>query len=267
MSEAFALPPPRPAERDEPPEGLRLDLDAFEGPLDLLLELARRQKVDLLEISMTRLADQYLAFIRAARRDLVVAADYLVMAAWLAMLKSRLLLPAAPAAADPPLDARAEARALAFRLARLQAMREAFADLERRPRLGREVFARGDPDQVRVAPARLANGDLNGLIAAYAAQRRRSAEARYRPAPVRAYPLEAARERLGRLLPRLDRWTALVRVAPDDSDPAARAVEAGPASRLASTLSAGLELVREGALEMRQLQAFDDVWLRRRRAA
>jgi segregation and condensation protein A len=244
-------------------ETLVLDLDGFEGPLDVLLTLARSQKVDLARLSVTRLADQYLAFLRAARaRRFVVAADYLVMAAWLTYLKSRLLLPRPAREGAEEAPAEEVARRLAFRLAKLDAMRHAAEALEGGPILGRDVFARGDPQAVTIVSHSRFEGDLYDLVAAYVGQRRRASDARYSPPVTPALRLDEARERLRELLPVLTRWTSLSRVAP-----AAEALGPARASCVASTLSAGLELVKEGVLDARQLIAFDEVWLRARRAA
>jgi len=240
-------------------EALIVDLDSYEGPLHVLLALARSQKLDLLQLSVTKLADQYLAFIQGVRRvRFALAGDYLVMAAWLAYLKSRLLLPkpARPQVDEPPPEEMA-AR-LAFRLAKLDAMRRAMEALDARPRLARDVFTRGDPEQVRVTSDRV-EGDLYDLVQAYVRQRCKGEVQQYRPALPEAYPLEAARDRLRRKLPELEAWTPLARVAP-------RARQAGPsrASYLASTLSAGLEMVRGGELEARQQEHFADIYLRAR---
>ena len=243
-------------------EALIVDLEGYEGPLHVLLALARSQKVDLLRLSVLKLAEQYLAFVQQARRErFSLAADYLVMAAWLAYLKSRLLLPKPerPKPEEPPADEMAQR--LAFRLAKLDAMRNAADALAGRPQLGRDVFGRGDPEAIRILPSSRVDGDLYALMSAYMAQRTRSRERRYTPAAPTAYPLEDARERLRALLPELDRWTPLAGVAPLGG-----AAE-GPsrASCVASTLSASLELVKEGALEARQLDAFADIYLRTRR--
>ncbi len=178
-------------------EALIVDLDGYEGPLDVLLALARGQKVDLLKLSVTRLADQYLAFVREARRRrFAVAADYLVMAAWLAYLKSRLLLPKpAQAAGDEP-AAEDLAAQLAFRLAKLDSIRRASEALNTRAILGRDVFARGDPEAITIVSNRPLEGDLYGLMTAYVQQRRRDQDRRYRPSPPKAYGLEEARDRL-----------------------------------------------------------------------
>ena len=249
-------------------EALIVDIDGFEGPLHVLLALARSQKVDLLQLSILKLAEQYLAFVHQARRaQFSLAADYLVMASWLAYLKSRLLLPKPeqPKADEAP--AEEIAARLAFRLAKLDAMRNAAEALRTRPQLGREVFGRGDPEAIKVIPSGRIEGDLYGLMSAYIAQRTKEASRRYTPALPTAYPLEEARERLRRLLPDLDRWTPLSGVAPLGSAYGAASGE-GPsrASYAASTLSAGLELVKEGALEARQLEAFADIYLRAKKA-
>ena len=244
-------------------EALVLELDGYEGPLDVLLELARRQKVDLLAISITALAEQYLAFVQAAKRcRFALAADYLVMASWLAFLKSRLLLPRPETPAGDEAPAQEVAEALAFRLAKLAAMREAAEALQRRDRLGRDVFARGDPEALTVHGATRMQGDLHALVQAYIGQRRRESTRRYAPARrVEAYPLEAARLRLRELLPELAAWRALEAVAPEPESGGE-----GPtfASRLASTLAAGLEMTRDGALELRQAAPFAPVQLRAR---
>jgi segregation and condensation protein A len=241
---------------------LIVDLDGYEGPLHVLLALARSQKVDLLQLSITKLADQYLAFVQEARRvRFSLAADYLVMAAWLAYLKSRLLLPK-PETKEVEPPAEELAAALAFRLAKLDAMRKAVEALTAHPKLGLEVFGRGDPDEVVVSANQPLEGDLYSLVKAYVDQRQRDASRRYRPARVQAYPLEDARRRLRSRLAEMDAWTALQMIAPAGGGP-----DAGGASRascLASTLAAGLELVKEGALEARQLEAFADLYLRAR---
>jgi segregation and condensation protein A len=244
-------------------EALIVDLDGYEGPLHVLLALARGQKVDLLKLSIAKLCDQYLAFVREARRRrFSLAADYLVMAAWLAYLKSRLLLPrpAADAGEEPPAETVAEQ--LAFRLAKLDAMRKAAEALLARPRLARDVFARGDLGDARLVSSTRVPGDLYALMDAYVSQRRREVRRNYTPRPAQAYALDDARERLRELLPELERWTPLTGVAP-------MAAGAGPsrASFVASTLSASLEFVREGDLEARQLEHFAEIYLRTRRAA
>jgi segregation and condensation protein A len=250
-------------------EALIVDIDGYEGPLHVLLALARSQKVDLMKLSVTRLAEQYLAFVHQARRlRFSLAADYLVMAAWLTYLKSRLLLPKPerPKADEPP--AEEMAAQLAFRLAKLDAMRKAAETLKDGAQLGRDVFMRGDPQAIRVIPSSRLEGDLYGLMSAYIAQRRKEEGRHYTPRPPQAYPLEDARDRLRHMLPDLDRWTALSGVAPLPAS-FGRGEGEGPsrASYVASTLSASLELVKEGTLEARQLEAFADIYLRAKRVS
>ena len=227
----------------------------------MLLALARGQKVDLLKLSVLKLAEQYLAFVRRARRlRFSLAADYLVMAAWLAYLKSRLLLPKPERKTGEEPPAEEMALALAFRLAKLDAMRWVSDALKERPRLGRDVFVRGDPEAIKVIPSTRLEGDLYALINAYVGQRKLQTQRHYRPRPPEAYPLEEARQRLRGKLPELTAWTSLAVIAPFKSGE-------GPsrASYLASTLSAGLELVKDGALEARQLDHFAEVYLRARK--
>lgn len=242
-------------------EALIVDIEGFEGPLHVLLALARTQKVDLLQLSILKLAEQYLAFVQEARRRrFSLAADYLVMASWLAYLKSRLLLPKPEQAKAEEPPAEEMAQRLAFRLAKLEAMRSAADRLMTGPQLGRDVFGRGDPEAIRIVPSGRIEGDLYSLMSAYIAQRQKESHRSYKPYVPTAYALEDARDRLRRLLPDLDRWTPLTGVAPMGS------TTGGPsrASYVASTLSASLELVKEGALEARQLEAFADLYLRAR---
>jgi segregation and condensation protein A len=243
---------------------LVIDIDGYEGPLHVLLALARSQKVDLLQLSITKLAEQYLAFVQQARRvRFALAADYLVMAAWLAYLKSRLLLPKPERAKAEEPPAEEMAAQLAFRLAKLDVMRKAVEALKDRPILGRDVFMRGDPEAVKIVSSTRLEGDLYSLMSAYITQRKREHSRHYAPRPPTAYPLEDARDRLRSLLPKMEDWTVLSTVAPieraleDDDGPT-------PASYLASTLSASLELVKEGVLEARQMGAFEDIYLRTR---
>ena len=250
-------------------DALIIDLDGYEGPLHVLLALARSQKVDLMKLSVTRLAEQYLAFVHQARRlRFSLAADYLVMAAWLTYLKSRLLLPKPerPKADEPP--AEEMAAQLAFRLAKLDAMRQAAETLKDGAQLGRDVFMRGDPQAIQVIPSSRLEGDLYGLMSAYIGQRKKEEGRHYTPRAQQAYPLEDARDRLRHMLPDLDRWTALAGISPLPSS-FGRGEGEGPtrASYVASTLSASLELVKEGALEARQLEAFADIYLRAKRVS
>jgi segregation and condensation protein A len=246
-------------------DALIVDIEGYEGPLHVLLALARSQKVDLLKLSVLKLAEQYLAFVHQARRlRFSLAADYLVMASWLAYLKSRLLLPKPerPKAEEPP--AEEMAAQLAFRLAKLDAMRGAADALKDRPQLGRDVFVRGDPEAIKVIPSMRVEGDLYALMDAYLTQRKKGEARHYAPRPPQAYPLEEARDRLRSMLPELERWTPLAGLAPFRSSRAPRGEGPSQASYLASTLSASLELVKEGELEARQLEAFADIYLRAR---
>jgi segregation and condensation protein A len=243
-------------ERAEGEPAFTVDLDGFEGPLDLLLELARRQKVDLSRISVLALAEQYLVFVEAARKlRLDLAADYLVMAAWLAYLKSRLLLPA-PSKAESS-EAAELADALAQRLRRLEAIRLAGAALFARPRLGRDVFARGEPEAIERTSATMFEATLYDLLSAYARQSQKHARAHVRFAPRAVWSLAEAREALLRLVGAVADWTTL------DTWLIGYGVE--PKFRRtarASSFSASLELAREGRIELRQDAAFAPLWMR-----
>jgi segregation and condensation protein A len=244
------------AERGASEAAFNVDLDGFEGPLDLLLELARRQKVDLARISILARAEQYLRFVEAARKlRLELAADYLVMAAWLAFLKSRLLLPAAPQPADP--DAAELAEALARRLRTLGAIRKAAELLIDRPRLGRDFFARGAPEPIETSRRLSYEANLYDLLAAYARQAQRHALARVRFKTRDVWSLAEAREALARLIGGQSEWTAFDAFLLEAcADPKRRR------SARASTFSASLELAREGKIEMRQERTFAPLWLR-----
>jgi segregation and condensation protein A len=244
---------------DSDGEQLIVDVAGFEGPLDLLLELARRQKVDIARISVLALAEQYLAFFETARRlRLDLAAEYLVMAAWLAYLKSRLLLPE-PANTDEPPAEELAAR-LAFRLQRLEAMRAAADQLMARSRLGLDVFARGMPEPL-VVERQVQYGDtLFDLLKAYAERRqRRQTHRRYAILRRRVWSVNEARIILERLLGAMDGWGRFEGwLAEYLAEPAERA------SFIASSLTASLELAREGKLELRQERAFEPIYMRRR---
>jgi segregation and condensation protein A len=197
-------------------EALILALDGFEGPLDLLLALARTQKVDIAKISVLKLADQYLAFVeQAGKRKLELAADYLVMAAWLTYFKSRLVLPQAKPDGTP--DADEMAAQLRWRLARLNAMREAAARLMARDRLGRDVFQRGAPEPVVVVRTRKYSDTLYDLLTAYSQQRIRKLGHRvYELAHAPILLIEEARGRLERMLGRIPDWSVLTRFLPPE---------------------------------------------------
>ncbi len=235
-------------------ETLTLALGAWEGPLDVLLALARAQKVDLAQISIVALVDQYLAFITGARSlRLELAADYLVMAAWLAYLKSGLLLPADPAA-DP--DPHAEAARLHHRLARLEAMRAAGARLMARDRIGVDSFRRPHPEGLRATVRPVFAASLFDVISAYGAVRARRERPDYVPTRRPVFGLDEALARLARLV-RAD-WTALDAYLPSAPDEAFRR------SVLASSFVAALELTRQGAAEVRQDDAFAPLLVRAR---
>ncbi|HUG62948.1 MAG TPA: ScpA family protein [Methylomirabilota bacterium] len=236
---------------------LIVDVEGFEGPLDLLLTLARNQKVDLSRISILALAEQYLAFVEELRKlRLELAADYLVMAAWLAYLKSRLLLPAPETDDDEP-TAEELAELLAFRLRRLEAMREAAARLTARARLGRDVFARGAPEPVAVARIAEWDASLYDLLSAYAAQRQRQMVSVVHVRRRTVWSLGDAREILTRLIGRMVDWAPVESfLIPYMTAPEQRA------TIKASSFSAMLELVREGRLEIRQSGAFAPLYVR-----
>ncbi len=239
-------------------ERLVVDLGAFEGPLDMLLDLARRQKVDLTQISILALAEQYLEFIHAARRmRLELAADWLVMAAWLAWLKSRLLLPVQPEDDEEP-PAEEMAARLAFRLQRLQAMRDAAERLMAGPRLGRDVFARGIPEPTVVEKSMEYTDTMVDMLRAYAGFVRRRAEKRgYRITPQPVWTIKEARVTLERLVGRLGQWSRLDALMLQYlADPGKRR------SAIASGFAAALELAREGAMELRQESHFTPIYMR-----
>jgi segregation and condensation protein A len=242
-----------------PGDTLVVDVEGFEGPLDLLLALARTQKVDLAKISVLALAQQYLDFIAEARRlRLEVAADYLVMAAWLAFLKSKLLLPAEKDEEGEPTGAELAAL-LAFRLKRLHAMREVSAQLMTRKRLGRDVFARGTPEPIRITRKSIYEANVYDLLKAYSQQRQRTAIRTWQIRQRTVWSLKEARAELERLLGIACDW------APLDQLLAEFLVE--PELRktaLASSFTATLEMTREGALEIRQAKSFAPLLIRRR---
>ena len=249
------------AERAESEPALHVDVDGFEGPLDLLLELARRQKVDLHRISILALAEQYLAFVEEAREmRLELAADYLVMAAWLAYLKSRLLLPEPPKGEEP--SASDLATALSLRLRRLEAIREAARRLFERHQLGRDVFARGAPEPVEIRREPIWEAKLYDLLSAYARQRQTRLASRVTMPQRHVWSLNDAREALQRLVGEARDWTTL------DGYLLRYIVE--PQMRptvLASALSATLEMAREGHLVIRQDKPYAPIWVRRKDAA
>ena len=234
-----------------------MSLDMFEGPLDLLLMLAKDQKVDLTKISILALAEQYLRFIAELRKlRLELAADYLVMAAWLAYLKSKLLLPE-PEEEDGPTGEELAA-VLAFRLQKLEAMRDAAAKLMARDRLGRNVFARGAPEGVRINTISEHADNLYDLLKAYAERRQIQSASRLHMRRLPVLTIKDAREILERLIGRMDEWTSIgTYLAEYMAEPGMRA------SVTASSFTASLEMVREGHLEIRQDETFAPIYIRR----
>jgi segregation and condensation protein A len=245
------------ADADDEP-ALVVDVEGFEGPLDVLLMLARQQKVDLAKISILALADQYLTFIEEARKlRLELAADYLVMAAWLAYLKSRLLLPDSHA----PEGQTAEdmANALALRLKRLEAIREVAERLFGRPLLDRDVFKRGQPEPIAHIKRPEWTATLYDLLSAYASQRQKQALAHLHYAKRTVWSLAEARDVLERLIGQSADWSRL------DQYLIAYVVDPALAATVfASTFASALELVREGHAEIHQQEAFSPIFMRKR---
>lgn len=241
-------------------DALVVNLDGFEGPLDVLLELARHQRVDIRKISMVALVDQYLAFIQAAKkRDLELAADYLVMAAWLAYLKTRLLLPAGDEGEE--LSGDEMAARLAFQLQRLEAMRKVVEALQARPQFGVDFLPRGAPEGVRVTRTPDWQADLYELLRAYATQRIAAVDRDYHYTPPRVFSIEQARLRFERILGAIPEWTELANLM------AATDVDAPPSSITASAFSAALEFARDGRIDMRQLGPFEPIYVKARQNA
>ena len=239
-------------------QGFVVDVDGFEGPLDLLLELARRQKVDIGKISILALAEQYLTFIDAARKvRLELAADYLVMAAWLAYLKSRLLLPEPPAGEEPL--AADLAAALARRLKHLEAIRLAAQKLVERPRLGRDIFGRGDPEPIEIARTSQFTATLYDLLTAYASQRQKKALSSVRFTRRVVWSAAEARAALECLVGFALDWTVL-----DDYLLQYCTVAETRKTVRASTFAASLEMVREGRISLRQANVFAPIYIKAR---
>lgn len=241
---------------DEP--SLVVDVEGYEGPLDLLLALARQQKVDLHKISILALADQYLLFIEEARKiRLELAADYLVMAAWLAFLKSRLLLPEKTVDGEGP-SAEDMATALANRLRRLEAIREASNRLMTRPQLNRDIFPRGMPEAIAEVKQSRFTATLYDLLSAYATQRQARVLTRVHLARRTVWSLAEARASLERLVGMAEDWSRLDEyLLAYVEDPSQRATV------MASSFAAALELVREGTLDLSQTSAFAPLYFRK----
>jgi segregation and condensation protein A len=250
------------AEEAEGRDALLLALDAFEGPLHALLELARAKKIDIAKVSVGEIADQFLAFIEEARaHNMEIAGDYLVMAAWLALLKSRLLIPKPQLPQDEPDPEQLEA-ALRQRLMNLATARATAKKLEELPQLNRDVFLNGLPQPTVLTKTVTWRADLYELLNAYCAERSKSVRKRaYKTLVRRAYPLETARKKLEQALAKLEEWRTI--------DNVVQASEVGPdapppESYLASTFGAALELAREHKLELRQAEAFAPLFVRAR---
>ncbi|MCC9622788.1 segregation/condensation protein A [Thalassospira sp. MA62] len=251
----------KPVDDDAPSlaERLILDLDGFEGPLDVLLELARDQKVDIIRISILALAEQYLEFINTARElRLELAADYLVMAAWLAYLKSRLLLPKQDSD-EEELSAEEMAELLAFQLKRLEAMKAAGDKLLERPNLGRDFFARGAPEEVRVTTASVYDASLYDLLKSYAHIMLTSEAKTLEIEAFDLYAMDDAIRRLRDLFGRriVPTWTKLLEFMPHGLGTPLKA-----RSALAAHFVASLEMCRDGELEISQEQVFGPILLR-----
>ena len=238
----------------ETTDTLKIDIEGWEGPLDLLLALARNQKVDLRQISILELVEQYLRFVNEARElRLELAADYLVMAAWLAYLKSALLLPRNPEETPSPEEL---ALRLQLRLERLNAMREAGARLVARDRLGRDVFLRGSPEGLRVVRKGRYEAEIYDLIAAYGRISARTRPVMHVVAVRDVMTLEEAIERVSALIGARIDWSTIETFLPDGASGTYRK------SALASSFVAALELARQGRLELRQKSAFAPLYLK-----
>ncbi len=250
--------PVRTSVEDADLDALIVNIDGYEGPLDVLLDLARSQKVDIRKISMVALVDQYLAFVEEVKkRSLELAADYLVMAAWLAYLKSKLLLPVGDDDGDEPTADEMAAR-LAFQLQRLEAMRKAVEALQARPQIGIDFFPRGLPEGVRVIRTPDWQADLYELLRAYAGQRIAAVDRDYHIDPPKVYSIELARLRLARILGSIPEWTALASLIE------AKDVDAPTTSIVASAFNAALEFAKNGRIDMRQLAAFEPIYIKNR---
>ena len=257
----FQEDPPRVAPKREA-DALLLNIEGFEGPIDVLLELARNQKVDLMQVSILQLVRQYLGFIeRAKELNLDLAAEYLVMAAWLAYLKSRLLIPRENNEVDPSAEEMAEA--LQFQLRRLEAMQQAASDLVERPQLGQQIFARGKPEGVQVNVSTKWDVKLYDLLKAYGDIKRRKEGQNYDLPTFNLMSTENAMSRLTRMLGQLPRkglhsvWTTLESFMPEGVTD-----RLFGRSAMASTFTASLEMAKQGKLEIKQDGLFRPIYMR-----
>jgi len=253
---------PSPEDGPAAGEALIVNIDGFEGPLDLLLALARTHKLDLARLSMAALVDQYLAFIAEVQTlKIEIAADYLVMAAWLAFLKSRLLLPREEVA-EGETSAEEMAQRLQFRLMRLDAMRNVAAQLMTRHRLGRDVFARGMPEAIRTTRTTQYTAEIIDLLKAYAEQRRRTVKVGHVVKARNVWSIKDARRRLEALVGQsagswvqLDMFLEQYLPSPEASK-----------TVMASSFGATLEMAREGLVEIRQEAPFAPIYVKKREA-
>ena len=258
----FQEDPPRVPEQEHEADALLLNIDGYEGPIGVLLELARNQKVDLMQISILQLVRQYLEFVeRAKELNLELAAEYLVMAAWLAYLKSRLLLPREDDSVDHSAEEMAEA--LQFQLRRLEAMQQASQTLQKRPQLGQQVFVRGMPEGVRIHTTTTWDVKLYDLLKAYGDIKQRAEGRNYELAEFNLMSTENAMTRLTKMLGGLPRkgmhsvWTTLESFMPEGIKD-----KLFGRSAMASTFTAGLELAKQGKLEIKQDGLFRPIYMR-----
>ncbi len=258
-----------PTDHAELTDALLLNLDGYAGPIDVLLELARNQKVDLTKISILQLTRQFLVFIdRAKELRLDLAAEYLVMAAWLAYLKSRLLLPKEPSTEDEP-SAQAMADALAYQLLRLEAMQKAATALMNRTQLGRDFFARGYREPVEAKVNTVWTATLYDILKAYGDIRARKEKGKtYELPQFHLLSMEDALARVTRMLGALPKtgphtaWTTLITFLPDEAKNSNDADDIYKRSSVASLLTATLEMAKQGAIELRQDSAFKPIYVR-----
>ena len=263
--ENFEEDPPRQDHQDvHEADALLLNIDGYEGPISVLLDLARNQKVDLLQISVLQLVRQYLGFIdRAKELNLELAAEYLVMAAWLAYLKSRLLLPREDESPDPTAEEMAEA--LQFQLRRLESMQDAAETLKTLPQLGQGIFARGAPEGITVNTATRWDVNVYDMYKAYGDIRKRNEDSHYDIPEFRLMSMDDAMARLSRMLGKLPKkgihsvWTTLESFIPEGIKD-----KVYGRSALASTFTAGLELAKQGKLEIKQDGLFRPIYMRGR---
>lgn len=248
------------AEAADAADAFTVDLEGYEGPLHLLLDLARKHKIDLVKVSILQLADQYLLWVYEAREKRIdIAADYLLMAAWLAFLKSKLLLPSEKKG-DDEVDPDALAGRLAFRLRRLEAMRNAVNELYEGNLDGRDVFPRGDPQLAKIIRKPIWNSTLHDILKAFGDINTRKVKMRahvIKRQPV--VPLEAARQRLAALVPDLIDWASIQQMHVIDEE----SKDAPRRSEVASFFSAALELTKNRVVDIRQDQLFSDVYVRK----